>query len=73
MDEIIKMVAQKCGIPEATARSAVEVVIGQLKTKLPAPIAQQLDAVLAGSTGGSVLGDAEKGLGDSLGGLFGKK
>lgn len=65
MDELVKLVAQKTGMPEATAKTAVDTVIGYLKQKLPAPVAGQIDAVLQG--GG--LGDMTKG----LGGMFGKK
>jgi len=65
MDELVKLVAQKAGIPEATARVAVEAVIGYLKKKLPAPVASQLDAALSG--GGAT--NALKG----LGGILGKK
>jgi hypothetical protein len=66
MDELIKLVAQKANISPAAAKTAVETVIGFLKTKLPAPIASQLDAVLAGQAGnlaqglGAVLGQAKK-------------
>ncbi|MCX6030796.1 MAG: hypothetical protein NT169_16060 [Chloroflexi bacterium] len=70
MDELIKLVVQKTGISNEQARMAVDTVIGFLKSKLPAPIAGQLDGVLAGS------GDAMKNLGGlagGLGGMFGKK
>ncbi len=59
MDELVKVVSQKTGLPEAQAKQAAQAVIDFLKTKLPAPIAGQLDAVLSG--GG--LGDALKGIG----------
>jgi hypothetical protein len=65
MDELVKLVSQKTGIPEDTARTAVQTVVGYLKQKLPAPIAAQIDTVLA--SGGSGLGDAAKGLGGILG------
>ncbi len=65
MDELVQLVVQKTGSPEATARTAVETVVGYLKQKLPAPVAGQIDAVLKG--GG--LGDMAKG----LGGMLGKK
>jgi hypothetical protein len=65
MDELVKLVSQKTGIPEDTARTAVQTVVGYLKQKLPAPIAAQIDTVLAG--GGPGLGDAAKGLGGMLG------
>lgn len=53
-----KSCRRRPGFPEAQAKQAAQAVIDFLKTKL-APIAQQLDAVLA--CGG--LGDALKGFG----------
>jgi hypothetical protein len=64
MDELVKLVSKKVGIPEAQAKAAVETVIGFLKKKLPAPVANQIDTVLGGA-----MPDLSKG----LGGLFGKK
>ena len=55
MNEIVKLVMQKTGMPEAQAKTAVETVIGYLKQKLPAPIAAQLDAFLAGGQVDSLL------------------
>ncbi len=49
MDELVKLVAQKTGLPEDKAKVAVETVVGFLKQKLPAPIASQIDGVLGGS------------------------
>jgi hypothetical protein len=63
MDELVKLVVQKTGISEEQARSAVTTVINFLKQKLPAPIASQIDGVLAGSG----VNDALKGLGGLLG------
>jgi uncharacterized protein (DUF2267 family) len=68
MDELIKLVTQKVGIPEAQAKQAVETVMGFLKDKLPEPIANQVEAVLGGGEIPDV-GD----LGKKLGGLLGKK
>lgn len=65
MDELVKLVAQKTGIPEATARVAVETVVGYLKKKLPAPVASQLDAALSGVGAANAL--------KGLGGILGKK
>jgi len=59
MDELVKLVVQKTGIPEPAARQAVEVVLVFLKEKLPAPIAGQIDAVVSGS---GKLDDVTKGL-----------
>ncbi len=78
MDELIKQVAQRSGISEDKARTAVNTVVGFLKDRLPAPIAGQVDNVLDSSAG--VLGSAGDAVsntaGDLLGGLgdmFGKK
>ncbi len=63
MEELIKQVAQKVGISEEQAKQAVTQVLAFLKEKLPAPVASQIDGVLAGK--GPDL--------SALGGLFGKK
>jgi hypothetical protein len=62
MDELVKLVSQKAGIPEAQAKTAVETVIKFLKQKLPAPMAGQVDALLAGGK----TDDLVKGLGGLL-------
>jgi hypothetical protein len=67
MDELIKLVTQKVGIPEEQAKQAVETVMGFLKDKLPGPVASQVEAVLSGGEIPDV-GD----LGKKLGGLLGK-
>jgi len=64
LNELIKLVSQKAGISEDQARQAVTQVVEFLKQKLPAPVAAQIDAVLAGG-----LPDLSKG----LGGIFGNK
>jgi hypothetical protein len=74
MDELTKLIVSKTGISEAHARLAVETVLGYLKTKLPAPLAGQLDSIIQG--GGSAAGGLNVDIGDvgnALGGLFGKK
>jgi len=68
MQDIVKLVTEKTGIPEAQAKQAVEVVLTFLKAKLPAPLASQLDSVIAGG-GMPSLGN----IAGELGGLFGKK
>ena len=62
MDELVNLVVQKTGISQDQARQAVNVVLGYLKERLPAPIAAQVDGVLNNS-----------GAAGALGGLFGKK
>jgi len=72
MDELIKLVADKTGIPADTARTAVTTVIGFLKDKLPAPLAGHLDGLTGGSDGGNKEGDDGGGnLLDSVGKMFG--
>jgi hypothetical protein len=66
MDELAKLVAKKTGISQDQAKQAVTIVVDFLKKKLPAPLAGQIDTVLAG---GGVSPDLVKG----LGGLIGKK
>ena len=48
MEELIKQVSEKTGLSADQAKSAVETVVNYLKTKLPAPLAGQLDSLLAG-------------------------
>ncbi len=69
MDELIKLVSQKAGISETDAKQAVDTVLGYLKQNLPAPIAGQIDGLLAGGDLGKAAGD----VGNVLGGVFGKK
>jgi hypothetical protein len=74
MDELVKLVTDKVGISPDQAQKAVTVVMGFLKDKLPAPLAEQLDKVAAGGAGGSGgLGDMAGAAESALGGLFGKK
>ena len=67
MDELVKLVSKKTGLPEATAKTAVETVVGYLKKKLPAPIAAQIDGVLGGAGAAKGVEDLAKGLGGMLG------
>jgi hypothetical protein len=66
MEELYALVVKKTGLPKEQAKMAVDTVIGFLKSKLPAPIAAEVDAVLGGK---GDLGAAA----DMLGGLFGGK
>jgi hypothetical protein len=67
MDELVNLVAQKAGITQDQARTAVTVVLDFLKQKLPAPVAGQLDALMSGQGGNAA------GIGSAVEGLFGKK
>jgi hypothetical protein len=65
MDELVKQVAQRTGISEDQARTAVTTVLGFLKDKLPAPIASQIDKVAGGGESGG-LGDIGSAVGSFL-------
>jgi hypothetical protein len=67
MEELIKLVSQKTGISESQAKIAVEIVVGFLKDKLPAPIAGQIEGIVSGAGAAPNLGDLTKGLGGLLG------
>jgi nucleoid DNA-binding protein len=54
MKELINVIVQKTGISEENAQKAVQVMLGFLKTKLPAPVAAQLDSFLSARTISSV-------------------
>jgi len=56
MDELVKLVTEKAGISQSQAQTAVTAVLGLLKQRLPAPIAGEVDKVVAGG-GGSGAGD----------------
>jgi hypothetical protein len=48
MKELINAIVQKTGISEENAQKAVQVTLGFLKAKLPAPITSQLEPFLTG-------------------------
>jgi hypothetical protein len=64
MNELIQKVQERTGLSEDKARQAVQVVVEQLKSRLPGPVAGELDKFAGGQTGG---------VGSDLGGIFGKK
>ncbi|MCP4420071.1 MAG: HU family DNA-binding protein [Chloroflexi bacterium] len=66
MDELVKVVVEKTGLPEAQAKKAADAVLDFLKEKLPAPLAGQLDNLLENP------GVADQ-ASNVLGSLFGKK
>lgn len=76
LDELVRRISEKTGLPEEQARSAAEAAIGFVKEKLPEPIAGQIDGYLGGGTGeagtdgGDLMGQAQNALGN-LGGIFG--
>jgi hypothetical protein len=70
MNELINLIVQKTGISQENAQKAAQTVIDFVKAKLPAPLAGQVDAVLAGDMSG-VAGQAGEMLKGKLGGAFG--
>jgi nucleoid DNA-binding protein len=50
MKELINIIVQKTGISQENAQKAVQATLGFLKTKLPAPLAGQLDSFLRAGT-----------------------
>lgn len=76
MKEIIKMVASKTGMSESMAKTAVEIVITQLKKKLPDHIGNQLESLLDDTSSKSPSGSSKNPLGGlmgNIGGILGKK
>lgn len=69
MEELIRQVAERTGMDEANARTAVDTVVGFLKDRLPSPLAGQIDGVLGGASG--VVGGLADQAGSVLGGLGG--
>jgi hypothetical protein len=50
MKELTNTIVQKTGISHENAEKAVQVTLGFLKTKLPTPLAGQLDSFLSAGT-----------------------
>lgn len=75
MDEIIKLIVSKTGISEKMAKQILEIVLAQLKKRLPDGIGGQLESLL-GDTSAKGKKTSTKDVGDlvgKLGGLLGKK
>ena len=71
MEELIGRVAERAGISQEQAQTAVNTVAEFLKEKVPAPYSSYIDNFMGGGSGG-----AEGGLGGmagGLGGMFGNK
>jgi len=67
MAELIKRITEQTGISADQAKSAINMMSGYLKEKLPAPLATQVENVLNGGGMGDTLGNAAS----RLGGMFG--
>jgi hypothetical protein len=67
VDQLVQIVKDRAGISEQQARTAVTVVVGELKKRLPDPIAGQIDGFLNGKGDPKNNQDPLGGLGDMLG------
>ena len=65
MDELIKTIQEKTGLPVDQAQDVIETVVNFIADKLPSPIKEQVQNFVGGEGGG-----AEGGGGDSAGGLL---
>lgn len=59
MEELITQLTTKVGLTPDQAHKATDTVLAFLKTKLPAPFASQLDALLAEPVGAKAAGLGE--------------
>lgn len=71
MEELVRQIAERTRISPAQAQQAVEMVLSYAQTRLPAPVATQLEGALRGGGGSGIADQAQEQLG-KLGGLFGK-
>jgi len=74
MDELVQKLSEKTGLPPDKAQEVVNVVVSHLKEKLPEPLANSLESVLASnpSQSESFL-DRAKAMASGLGNAFGKQ
>ena len=72
MEELVKLVTEKTGLPNDKAGVAVEVVVGYLKGRLPGSVGEQLDAIVSDTAGGG-LTEKVKGIAETVGGVFTRK
>jgi hypothetical protein len=79
VDDLIKTIQEKTGLPVDKAQDVIETVIGFVADKLPGPIGDQVknflggegdDAAAEGDDGGGLMDKAKDALG-GLGGLLG--
>jgi hypothetical protein len=72
MDELIKMLTEKTGLPDDKARVAAETVIGFLKERLPRSVGEQLNTALS-LPAGHGLGEKVKEMAHSVSEKFTRK
>lgn len=67
MNELVNLIVKKTGIPDATARTIVGIVMDYLKKKLPGPVGTELDAFLSNDAEVQEAGNILGGLASKLG------
>lgn len=67
MDAVVKLIAERTGLPESTVQPVVEAVLAVLKERLPDPIAAQVERVLLEGEEGIDFDDIAKGLSSLFG------
>lgn len=72
MDELIKLLTARTGLPDDKARIAIETVVGFLKQHMPGPMAEQLNAVIS-TAPSEGLAEKVKGMAQTVGNVFTKK
>ena len=66
MDALISKVAERTGISQDKARTAVDTVVGFLKERAPAGLSSQIDSLVSGGEGSGAGNIASR-----VGGMFG--
>jgi hypothetical protein len=72
-EQVINLIVKRTGITQENAQKAVLVVFDFLKTKLPAPIASQLEPFLSGGTMNPITEQASGFLKTKVEGVFAGK
>lgn len=75
MNELLQRLTEKTGLSQDKAQDVLNIVVGYLKERLPAPMVGHLDSLLAGGAEGESGGLVEKAksMAQGLGGILGKK
>lgn len=74
MDEMVQKLSEKTGLSQEKSQEVVNMLVTHLKEKLPEPMANALDTLLAGGTvEGGGLAEKAKAMASGLGSMFGKK
>ncbi len=69
LDDLIQKVQARTGITPEKAHQAVDTVVTQIKSRLPAPVSAHIDEMLSGNFQGTIA-DVEQKFKQHFGGLF---